>query len=105
MTYVVVERLGLAGMFACLPPVRSGAVQIPEDAADRTGQQLDTPAARPVLLRRTGPKLSAPRFNGAGSGSIDEFWSRTGLRSAGPDMDSGAELGIGAADVTGSHDA
>lgn len=49
LTYVVVERLGLAGMFACLPPVRSGAVQIPEDAADRTGQQLDTPAARPVL--------------------------------------------------------
>lgn len=34
------EGLGLAGMFTCLPPVRSGAVQIPEYTADRRRQQL-----------------------------------------------------------------
>lgn len=32
------ESLGLAGMFTCLPPVRGGAVQIPEYTAD-TGQR------------------------------------------------------------------
>lgn len=105
LTYVVVERLGLAGMFACLPPVRSGAVQIPEDAADRQDSSETSLQHGPFSLRRTGPKLSAPRFNGADSGPIDEFWSRTGLRSAGPNTDGGAELSIGAADVRGSHDA
>lgn len=32
------ESLGLAGMFTCLPPVRGGAVQIPEYTAG-TGQR------------------------------------------------------------------
>lgn len=32
------ESLGLAGMFTCLPPVRGGAVQIPEYTAS-TGQR------------------------------------------------------------------
>lgn len=40
------ERLGLAGMFTCLPPVRSGAVQVPEYTAHRTRQQSDTPIPR-----------------------------------------------------------
>lgn len=43
-THIVMESLGLAGMFACLPPVRSSAVQIPEYTVHRTRerQQLDT---------------------------------------------------------------
>lgn len=39
-THIVMESLGLAGMFACLPPVRGGAVQIPEYTVN-TGQDSD----------------------------------------------------------------
>lgn len=42
-THIVMESLGLAGMFACLPPVRGSAVQIPEYTVHgtREQQQLD----------------------------------------------------------------
>lgn len=36
-THIVMESLGLAGMFARLPPVRGSAVQIPEYTV-HTGQ-------------------------------------------------------------------
>lgn len=42
------ERLGLAGMFTCLPSVRCGAVQVPEYTAHRMRQQLD--ALKPRLF-------------------------------------------------------
>lgn len=47
-THIVMESLGLAGMFTCLPPVRGSAVQIPEYTVHRTRerQQSDTSAVR-----------------------------------------------------------
>lgn len=40
-THIVMESLGLAGMFACLPPVRGSAVQIPEYTV-HTRQESDS---------------------------------------------------------------
>lgn len=73
------ESLGLAGMFTCLPPVRGGAVQIPEYTAGTghrgTVSQSDTAAGvkqgkrqssdkEPNVLLRSKRKMSGSCSSG-----------------------------------------
>lgn len=84
-TYVVMERLGLAGMFTRLPPVRSGAVQVPEYTAHRTRQQSDTLIPR-WFVHEAGATEGCARLNEADPGARRELRRRTGHRSGRPDL-------------------